>query len=293
MNAIWERLRVLVGAGGAPDRVVPPTGATARLTVLSAACMAFLAVFALALALAAGRQAASWSAASEGVTLRLAEPGQVAPVLALLATTPGVREAHAIGAEETAALLEPWLGPDLPMESLPMPALVAVTQDGGLDLEALRIRLSTEAPGAVVDDHDRWREPMVAAASRLRWLAVLSALLTAGAMAAIITLAAHAALAAHAQPIRVLRMVGARDDYIGQAFMRRFTRRAAIGAAAGTAAGVGALALLPQGAAGAVLPQISLSGAGWAVAALVPLVAVAIALAAARVATRRILRATQ
>lgn len=291
MSRLWSRIRTILGAGGAPDQVVPPTGVTARLTVFSAACMAFLAVFALALALAAGRQAAVWSGGSGGVTLRLTEADQVAPVLTLLSTTPGVASSRALSAEETTALLEPWLGPDLPMESLPLPQLVAVTTDGTLDLEALRIRLSTEAPGAVVDDHGRWREPMAAAAARLRWLAGLCAALIGGAMAAIITLAANAALAANAQPIRVLRLVGARDDYIAQAFVRRFARRAAIGAAAGTALGAGALALLPAGQAGEVLPTLALFGAGWLWLLLVPAIAVAIALAAARAATLRMLRA--
>lgn len=289
---LGERILNLLGAGGAPDRVVPPTGATARLTVLSAACMAFLAVFALALSVAAGRQAAQWAGTSDGVTIRI-DAERVDAVLALLATTPGVGSARALTPGETEALLEPWLGPDLPMADLPMPGLIAVTENGSLDLEALRIRLSTEAPGAVVDDHARWREPMVAAASRLRWLAALCAALIAGATAAIITLAANAALAANAQPIRVLRMVGAQDDYIAQAFVRRFTRRAAIGAAAGTVAGAGALILLPAGRAGDVLPSLAFSGAGWLWILLVPLAAVAIALAASRRATLRILRAIQ
>jgi hypothetical protein len=50
--------------------------------------------------------------------------------------------------------------------------------------------------------------------------------LIAGAMAALITLAAQAALSANAPVIRVLRLVGARDAYIARAFVRRFTVRA-------------------------------------------------------------------
>ena len=293
MNGVWSRVQAFLGAGGAPDRVVPPTGATVRMTVLSAACMAFLAVFALALSLAAGRQAALWSGASEGLTVRLTEAAQVEPVLSILSTTPGVASARALTAAETEALLEPWLGPDLPIESLPLPQLIAVTAGDGLDTEALRIRLVAEAPGAVLDDHDRWRAPTVSAASRLRWLAALCAVMTAGAMAAIITLAANAALAANAQPIRVLRLVGARDDYIAQAFIRRFARRAAIGAVAGTLLGAVALALLPGGDAGTVLPTLAFSGAGWLWLLIVPLAAVGIALAAARAATLRVLRGLQ
>ncbi len=34
--------------------------------------------------------------------------------------------------------------------------------------KGLRLRLTAEAPGAVLDDHTRWRSPLVTAADRLR-----------------------------------------------------------------------------------------------------------------------------
>ena len=88
--------------------------------------------------------------------------------------------------------------------------------------EGLRLRLAAEAPGAVLDDHTRWRRPLVRAAERLRMLGWASILLIAATTAAMITLAANAALAANAQVIGVLRLVGARDAYIARAFERRF-----------------------------------------------------------------------
>ncbi len=42
--------------------------------------------------------------------------------------------------------------------------------DPGYDADGLRLRLAAEAPGAVLDDHSRWRRPLVAAAGRLRLL---------------------------------------------------------------------------------------------------------------------------
>ena len=85
----------------------------------------------------------------------------------------------------------------------------------------------------MLDDHTRWRRPLAVAAERLRLLGVLSIVLIGAPMAAMITLAANAALAANAQVIRVLRLVGARDSYIARAFVRRFTLRALAGAAVG------------------------------------------------------------
>ena len=100
-----------------------------------------------------------------------------------------------------------------PACALPLPRLIEVVEDGtGYDSTGLRQRLAAEAPGAVLDDHTRWREPMAQAATRLRLLGLLSIGLIGAAMAAMITLAANASLAANAQVIRVLRLVGAQDD---------------------------------------------------------------------------------
>ena len=55
------------------DRVVPPSGFTAQLTLFAAAAMAFLAVFALALCMASGRLADRWAGElARSATLRTA-----------------------------------------------------------------------------------------------------------------------------------------------------------------------------------------------------------------------------
>lgn len=272
------------------DRIVPPSGAAAWLTAGTAAAMAFLAVFALALALASGRLADRWSAALERTaTVRIsAAPEQmeaeVQRVLEVLSTTPGVAAARALDDAEQRALLEPWFGPDLPLDSLPLPRLVEVTEASpGFDAEGLRLRLAAEAPGAVLDDHERWRRPLAVAAGRLRLLGGLSLLMILGSMAATITLAAHAALAANAQVIRVLRLVGARDVYIARAFVRRLTLRTLGGAAAGTAGAMAALAMLPAvDPAGGFLTGLGFSGFRWLWPLIVPPLAAALAFAATR-----------
>ncbi|WP_114964596.1 cell division protein FtsX [Alkalilacustris brevis] len=282
----------------AADRVVPPSGYTARLTGFTAAAMAFLAVFAVALSLASGRLADRWqSSLAQTATIRISAPAeqmtaQTEAVLAVLRTTPGVASARVMDDAEQRALLEPWFGPDLPVEALPLPRLVEITEDSaGFDAAGLRMRLAGEAPGAVLDDHTRWREPLVAAADRLRMLGLTAVLVIAGATAAMITLAANASLAANAQVIRVLRLVGARDTYIARAFVRRFTRRALAGAAAGTAAGMLAIALLPEAdAAGAFLTGLSFRGAGWLWPLTIPPLAAIVAFAATRAAAFRVLR---
>lgn len=293
-----RRLLALLRGDPRADRVVPPSGFTAYLTLFTAAAMAFLGVFALALTLAAGRLADRWAdALAQSSTVRISAPleqrdARTEAALRVLKTTPGVASARALSEAEQQALLAPWFGPGLPVESLPIPQLIEVIEeDGGYDADGLRLRLRAAAPGAVLDDHTRWRRPLVAAAGRLNLMGLASLLLIVVTIAAMITLAAGVALAANAQVIAVLRLVGARDTYIARAFVRRFTLRALGGAAAGTAIGMTSVALLPGAAsAGGFLTGLGFRGAGWLAPLLIPLLAAAIAFWATRLAAMHSLR---
>ncbi|MEO1677581.1 MAG: cell division protein FtsX [Pseudomonadota bacterium] len=284
-----------------PGRVVPPSGFTVRLTLFTSAAMAFLAVFALALTLATDRLATRWSdALARTATVRITAPaGQVEAqariVLDVLATTPGVASARRLSEDEERALLAPWLGPDLLLESLPVPALIEVVEaPDGLDVVGLTARLAGEAPGAIYDDHTRWRAPLIEAAQRLRALGLVSLALIGAATAAMITLAAQAALAANARVIATLRLVGARDAWIARAFVRRFTLRATTGALIGMGVGLGAVAALPRAdAAGGFLTGLGFTGAQWVIPIVVPLTAALVAFAATRFAAFRQLKATR
>ena len=279
-------------------RIVPPSGASAWLTSFTAAAMSFLAVFALALSLASGRLADRWAGALDrSATIRISAADdqmavQTAVVLDILSTTPGIAAVRALDKEEERKLLEPWFGPDLPLDALPLPQLIEITETAeGFDSDGLRLRLQAEAPGAVLDDHTRWRRPMAQAAARLRLLGYLSIALIGATMAAMITLAAGAALAANAQVITVLRLVGARDSYIARAFVRRFTLRALTGAAVGAAAGTIGVAILPAAdAAGGFMTGLGFQGAGWLWPLTLPLIAAVIAFLATRFAAFRKLR---
>lgn len=298
MNALVERILAMMAPDRGADRVVPPTGFTATLTMFSAGAMAFLAVFAMALSLATSRLADRWGEElARASTVRISAPeeqmaAQTSAVLAILQTTPGVRSARALTDDEQRALLEPWFGPDLPIEALPVPQLIEVIEEGGgFDPQGLRLRLQAEAPGAVLDDHTRWRRPLVEAANRLRTLGITSLLLIAATTGAMITLAANAALSANAQVVSVLRLVGARDSYIANAFVRRFTLRALVGAAGGTVLGMISMALLPEASdAGGFLTGLGFQGIHWLWPLIIPPLAAIVALIATRMAARRTLQ---
>ncbi|MDG1519779.1 MAG: cell division protein FtsX [Yoonia sp.] len=297
MKIDLARMFDLIAGDPQADRAVPPTGFTARLTLFTAGAMAFLAVFAMALSLATGRLADRWSAElARTSTLRITAPvdqadAQLRSAITVLETTPGVAAARPLSADEQRALLEPWFGVGLPVEDLPIPQLIEIIEEGdGYDSIGLRARLQAEVPGAVLDDHTRWREPLVKAANRLRTLGWLAIVLIAGSTAAMITLAAQAALAANAQVIRVMRLVGARDIYIAGAFVRRFTLRALTGGAIGTVVGMIAIWLLPStDVAGGFLTGLGFQGVGWLAPLIIPPLAAAVAFFATRAAALRML----
>lgn len=274
--------------------LIPASGFTARLVVGAAGLMSFLAVVFLGLGLAAGAVSERWQRDLIGTaTVRLPQETpatELSRIVGLLEQTEGVAQARLITRGEAAALLEPWLGAqDLP-DGVALHRLIAVT--GTPDMDGLRFRLQGEAPAAVLDDHDRWRRPVVAGAARLQALALVSAGLVALAAAAVLALAAQAALAANAGVIGVLRLVGARDRYIAGLFIRRFAMRSLTGAAAGSFAGAVMLALLtPPGAPLPILGvSLAFSGADWLLPALVPLVAASLAAVTTAAAARHVLK---
>ena len=295
--SVFADLFSVFRTGGQSDRVVPPTGYTATLTLFTSGAMAFLAVFALALSMASGRLADRWGEdLAKSVTVRISAPleqveRQTKATVRVLETTAGIATVRVLNTAEQQALLAPWFGPDVPIDDLPIPKLIEVIEtDEGFDAAGLRLRLQAEAPGAVLDDHTRWRKPLTVAAGRLRALGWVSIAIIGGATAAMITLAANAALAANLQVIRVLRLIGATDGYIARAFVRRFTLRALGGALIGTIIGMGAILMLPQ----ATGDRIFLTGLGfqqaqWFMPLIIPVLAGAVAFFATRAAARRTL----
>jgi len=291
-------IRTLMMGDAQAARVVPPSGFTAQLTLFVSGAMAFLVVFALALSLSAGRLADRWAEElARSATLRINAPAdqrsaQTAVALKILTQTPGIASARALTDAEQTALLIPWFGADLNLGDLPVPQLIEVIEaDPGYDGAGLRLRLAAEVPGAVLDDHTRWRRPLVDAAQSLRRLGWFAIALIGGATAAMITLAANAALAANAQVIEVLRLIGARDRYIAQAFVRRFTLRALVGATVGVAFGLAGVMALPEASQeGGFLTGLGFHGLSWLLPLLVPLLGAMVAFAATWSAAHRALK---
>src|SRR5436190_10794818 len=86
----------------------------------------------------------------------------VAAVAEAMRAQRGIVEIRPFSNEESAKLLEPWLGTGLSFDDLPVPrVIIARVQPGtALDLTELRKRVAQVAPNASVDDHRAWIERM-------------------------------------------------------------------------------------------------------------------------------------
>ena len=146
---------------------------------------------------------------------------RTASVVRVLQTTPGILRVRVLTQDENRALLEPWLGDDLPLDRLPVPQLIELSIDPETyDPMGLALRLEGEVPGTVLDDHARWRDPLIKAANRLRFFGYAALSLIGVAAVGMIILATRAALSINTQVISVSRLVSLKSDIISSSFER-------------------------------------------------------------------------
>jgi cell division transport system permease protein len=263
------------------------------------ALMVFLGALALAAATAVGGAIDRWDTSLTGrITVQVpadeARPKTLAQLVDALAETPGIATAEALSAEATRALVEPWLGAlDADLE-LPLPAVIDVETETGatFDINLLAGRLTKIAPGVIVDDHRVWLLQLIRVARTVEWISfAILGLIGLTAIAAII-FATRSGLAVHAAIINLLHVMGARDAYIAGQFQMQAMMLGIRGGIIGSVAAIIVLVLLTAMSAGidvALLPSATLSPTQWPLLVIVPIAAVIIAMATARLTVLRAL----
>jgi len=170
---------------------------------------------------------------------------EVARAEEIARATRGVEDVRTYSRKESERLLEPWLGPGLSLDELPVPRMIAVrlAPAGAPDTAALRQALSREVAGASLDDHRGWIDRM----RRMATTAIAGGLMVFGLVLAATTLsvafATRGAMASNRPIVEVLHFVGAKDAYIAGQFQRRFLTLGLKGGALGGGAAVLFLAL--------------------------------------------------
>ncbi len=211
--------------------IVPRATISGRALVAVVAIMTFLASITTGTVLLVGASAAEWQSdvASEITVQVRPQPGRdldrdsAAAVDAIRAQT-GIVDVRPFSKDESAKLLEPWLGSGLSLDDLPVPrVIVGRVQPGtALDLVALRKAVTKAAPTASVDDHRAWIERMrsMSGATVLAGLGILALVIVATIIS--VSFATRGAMASNRPIVEVLHFVGAGDRYIADRFFWHF-----------------------------------------------------------------------
>src|SRR4051812_41580296 len=229
--------------------IVPRASIAGRALIAVVAIMTFLASITSGAVLLVAASAAEWQSdvASEiTVQLRAVAGRDIGRDGAALAETlrsqPGIVEVRPFTKEESAKLLEPWLGSGLSLDELPVPRVIIARIAPGavLDLAGLRGKIAQAAPSASVDDHRAWIERMrsMTGAIVFAGLGILALVIIATIIS--VSFATRGAMAANRPIVEVLHFVGAGDRYIANRFLRHFLR---LGLEGGLIGGVAAMLL--------------------------------------------------
>ncbi len=213
--------------------IVPRASIAGRALVAVVAIMTFLASMTTGAVLLVSASAAEWqSQVATEITIQVRPtPGRdidrdAAAAVEATRAQPGIVEVRPFTKEESAKLLEPWLGSGLSLDDLPVPrVIVARVQPGTtLDLEALRRRVRQVTPSASVDDHRAWIERMrsMTGATVIAGIGILALVIIATIIS--VSFATRGAMAANRPIVEVLHFVGAGDRYIANRFLRHFLR---------------------------------------------------------------------
>jgi cell division transport system permease protein len=170
---------------------------------------------------------------------------EVAKAVTVARAASGVADVRPYSREDSARLLEPWIGTGLALEDLPVPRIIVVRLQSGAqpDRAALRAALAQQVAGATLDDHGGWVDRMrtMAGSAIAIGIAMLALMLTATVLS--VAFATRGAMAANRPIVEVLHFVGARDGYIARQFQRHFLALGLKGGAAGGGAAIALFAL--------------------------------------------------
>ena len=214
-----------------PGPIVPKGTIAGHALVLVIAIMSFLAALTVASVSIISDATRDWqSDISRGATIQIRQvdgvdiEAELARAMTIARQTKGITSATVLSANESGALLEPWLGLDLAFDDLPIPRLIELTIDdpAKVDFSALSQALQQQVTGAILDNHRFWVERLrsmaetaILAGFTILFLVIAATVLT-------VVFATRSAMAGNKETIEVLHFVGASNKFIAGEFQQKF-----------------------------------------------------------------------
>jgi len=306
----WDDLETTTLRGHGPrvaTAIVPKSSIAGSSLIAVVAIMTFLAGLTCGAVTMIVSAASDWrSDVGREVTIQVRPAtgrdieADVAKAAELARAAAGIADVRVYTKDESARLVEPWLGNGLVLDELPIPRMIVVRLRSGAppNFTALRQMLAAQVPSATLDDHRRWIDRMRAMAGTAAAAGFAILLLVLVVTVLSVTFATRGAMATNRPIIEVLHYVGATDNFVSRQFQRHFL---ILGFKGGAIGGGGAILLfgLMQGMnawvagtpggdeAEALFGSFSLGAAGYlAIFGQIVLMAVVTALASRRTVNR-------
>ena len=233
--------------------IVPRGSIAGRALIAVVAIMTFLASLTTGAVVLVLSSASEWqSDVAREMTIQIRPaPGrdidaEVRQAAEIARQTPGIAAVRPYTSEESARLLEPWLGSGLALDALPVPRIIVLrlaASGSPPDVGALRAALATRVAGVSVDDHRGWVDRMQAMASTaiVGGIGILVLVLTATVLS--VAFATRGAMATNRPIVEVLHFIGARDRFVARQFQGHFLVLGLEGGAIGGGAALVVIAL--------------------------------------------------
>jgi len=246
----WDDLAAspaVVGSVPTAAPIVPKNSIAGRSLTAVVAIMTFLAALTTGAAMVVLNAASDWqSEVGREVTIQVRPtPGRdieldLRKAADLARAAVGTADVRIYSRNESARLVEPWLGSGLALEDLPIPRLIVIKLAAGArpDFTALRQALAAQVATTSLDDHRRWIDRMrtMAGTAVGGGIAILALVLAATVLS--VTFATRGTMAANRPIIEVLHYVGATDAFIADQFQRHFLALGFKGGAIGGGAAI-------------------------------------------------------
>jgi cell division transport system permease protein len=230
----WDDLAAspsVVRSVPAATAIVPKDSIAGRSLTVVVAIMTFLASLTTGVAMLVVSAASDWqSDVGREVTIQVRPTSgrnvdaDVRTAVDIARAAPGIADVRAYTKDESARLVEPWLGVGLALDDLPIPRLIVVKVVSGVrpDFASLRQTLAERVPTSSLDDHRRWIDRMrtVAGTAVVAGIAVLALVWAVTVLS--VTFATRGTMATNRPIVEVLHYVGATDSFVSGQFQRHF-----------------------------------------------------------------------
>ena len=138
----------------------------------------------------------------------------------MISQTQGVQYARALSRKELNALLAPWLGGGLNYTNLPIPDMIDVQIEKGVDIDIKLIEdnLSKVTEDIIIDNHQEWRQKVQTIIKSIRnIIGILTTLIFICSIFMVIA-GTHGLMSMNKDTINMLLIMGATDKFISSDF---------------------------------------------------------------------------